>query len=235
MGQVAEGPEPVVDADEDDAPVRDPGAVVERVMTPAEVETATVNPNHDRQVLSTRRSPDIEGKTVLAGGGQLAAAHRRERGWLRTNVAERLRVANAVPRGRGSRRTPAQVADGRCRVRDAAEDVGTIREDVAPQLPCVDGDDMGVREREAGEERANQYQDESADHMSCVSRGPVHVRCSHQLSGRFHLYPRTLEKIRIRPGIQLYRMGKGKLPKIGFVDQPVFQLLVTLSSGMVHV
>ncbi len=130
MGQEAQRSQPVVDRDDDDvAPRGEPAGVVD--VGAAVEEPAPVDPHHDRPSGGGRRAgrrPDVEVEAVLTGGpsevrvegGVLDAAHPGLGG-----------VAYSVPGRRWLRGLPAQRADRRRGVRDAAEQPEIRADDAA--------------------------------------------------------------------------------------------------------
>ena len=132
MREQAERPEAVVDRHHDDAAARQLRAVVARLRAGVLLEGAAMEPHQHRHRAAGRRlrgRPDVEEQAVL--GLRVA---RVVDGVLRRRRAERDRLAHAGPRLRRLRRLPAQVADGRRCVRDAAEHVhvaGALADDLA--------------------------------------------------------------------------------------------------------
>ena len=137
MREPAEGPEAVVQADDDQAVLRgEQRAVVERTGEADGVAPA-VDPDHDRKALLAAghvavveaRSPDVEVQTVLRAGDRAArcvrhAAERARELHARRSPGER--VERVRPRRRPARRSPAQVARRRQRVRNPEPRVGAV-------------------------------------------------------------------------------------------------------------
>ena len=133
MGEEAQQAEAVIDGHEDDAALC-PGFPIEsRIIAAAAGVCATVDPQGDRKFsrrLADRfgRRPDIQEEAVFTGRrqrldlelfivegtGLTAALDRRS--------AEGVRHLDAFPRDDGLRGFPAEITDGRSRIRDALED-----------------------------------------------------------------------------------------------------------------
>jgi hypothetical protein len=107
--------QPVVEADEHDAPARECAAVVHRGRRAAVDEAAAVDPHHHGQArIGARggRTPHVQIEAVFRG---LLAERRGVAGkrLLRAVRPVVRRVARAAPRRRGLRRAPAQGTHGR--------------------------------------------------------------------------------------------------------------------------
>ena len=114
VGEKAEDPDAVVEADDHDAARGQPGPVVKRIGRGAADKGAAVDEYHHRlmTVQAARGGPHVDGQAVLvrllSGGDHVRHLH--------AVVAEAGRVAYAFPGQRRLRRPPAQRADGRCGV-----------------------------------------------------------------------------------------------------------------------
>jgi len=89
-------------------------------------EAATVDPHHHRQemresLVGLWRREHVEIQTVLGQAGDPVRT-----GTLWAVICESRRVEHAVPARGLLRRAPAEIADGRRRVWDAAEDLHTV-------------------------------------------------------------------------------------------------------------
>src|SRR5581483_8317511 len=111
----AEVAQAVIEGHHHRALLRECRAIVHRLRSRAGVVTAAVDPEHDRTLLggALRGSPDVEIETVLAH--LLVAA-------LHTDWAELSGLAGSFPVRGGLRGAPAEIADGRRRIRNALED-----------------------------------------------------------------------------------------------------------------
>ena len=163
MGQDAEGAEPVIDRDDDDVVGHETARVVPVALT--EQEAAPVDPDHHGQEMRASlvrlgRREHVEIETVLGQAGDPVRA-----GILRAVVRELRRVEHAGPARGLLRRPPAEVADGRRRVRDAAEHLHTADRN-ATNRPVVSRDDRRSRRGRGDgnrcEERRHERRDEKA-------------------------------------------------------------------------
>ena len=119
MGEKAEYSQPVIDRHQDDALTRQFFSVVKQHGAGAVAEASAVNPHHHRKFVGRgfRRSPHVEVEAVLAALGLPRIGAQR----LHAPRLELVHFAHAGPfRGR-PRRMPAQIADRRRRVGNAAE------------------------------------------------------------------------------------------------------------------
>jgi hypothetical protein len=117
MAEACEQAEPVVGGHDDEALFRKRRRLdVARAPHPG--PTVDVEQHRVAIVGGLRRRPHIEEQAVLAHVGRLLAARARR---LRTARPERIRGADALPRNCRLRLPPAQLADGRCRERNALE------------------------------------------------------------------------------------------------------------------
>ena len=91
--------------------------------------------------------PDVQNQAVLVQGRQFLADHLGETAALRADVAEFGRGAHALPSSRRHGRFPAQVADGRRGVGDAAEDLDArfVVDGVACDGTVIEVDRVGDR------------------------------------------------------------------------------------------
>ncbi len=115
----AEPAEPVIEADDDDAMLRQARPVVEGKSRAAAAKPAAIDPHHDRPPGAGLQAggPHIEGQAVFALPQKCGDAV----GVLRADGPEPRRRARARPGRCGLRRAPAQIADRRGGKRDAAE------------------------------------------------------------------------------------------------------------------
>ena len=118
MREEAERADAVVHVDDDDAPLGEPSAVVDRHVTGAAAEAAAVDPHeHGPALALARRRPDVEVQAVLADwpAQQELLRPRAERDRRRLHARRRELVggAHSAPRGRRAWGAPAHVPDGR--------------------------------------------------------------------------------------------------------------------------
>ena len=112
MSEEAEHPEPIVEADDDDALAGERRTVELPAGAGTELEAAAVDPDHHRLLPSRGRgsSPDVESEAILAMRRARLAIGVPCR---QASLAERRSVANSGPVGYGLWRPPAIGADGR--------------------------------------------------------------------------------------------------------------------------
>src|SRR3546814_12413334 len=100
MRQKSQQPEPIIDRDDDNAPLRKLRAVVHRFRTAAPDQRAAVDPDHDRQLARIDGRPDVERQAILARRSHAAGIDARRRRWrLRARMAERACITPAFPPG----------------------------------------------------------------------------------------------------------------------------------------
>src|SRR6202521_1726833 len=124
MGEEPDRSEPIVERDDDGTLFREPRAVVAFFAAEPGEETAAVDPDHHGALQRPsiyRVRPDVEKEAVLrdAGGERIDVAVRLV---LDAVVAELICGVHTAPVLRWLRRLPAQLADWRRGVGDAAED-----------------------------------------------------------------------------------------------------------------
>ena len=138
-----EGSEAVVERDDERAHGREVHAFVRALAAGPEHEPATMDEDHHRRGLAGHgeRRPHVEKQTVLDG---VARGLARDQVHLRTDMPVRLRGFRTAPRGRVRRRLPAQITDGRRRVRDPKERAGRV------ELRPLDGALVGRDDRGPG-------------------------------------------------------------------------------------
>ena len=140
MHEESEGPESIVQRDDDRALPRErPGIVALLAAEPRE-EAAAVDPHHDGTSPAGVWRPDVQVQAVfgLADGVGVDVAVRLV---LHAVVSEMARVTHARPAGDRLRRAPAQVADGWDGVRDALEHERVARRiDASRERAGVDRD-----------------------------------------------------------------------------------------------
>ncbi len=117
----SETAETIIEADEDNAVLREMRAVIDGRRGTAIDEAAAVNPDHDRQLLrGIRRTPDVQIEAILAGRRAQRRSILRER-LLHAVMGVGFRLAHARPGGSRLRRRPAQLADRRRGIGNALE------------------------------------------------------------------------------------------------------------------
>ena len=171
VGEIAERAEAVVDGDQHHAALRQPRPVVGDVGAVADGQPAAVDPNqHGGAVVRPRRRPDVQVEAVLVHAVDARVVERPHRGGQRVLHARRRRlgcVAHALPRRRGLRGTPPEVAHRRGRERHAPvdHDLGAERRGGTGELPAFDGHDracvLARRGHRAGTGKTDQDQRET--------------------------------------------------------------------------
>ncbi|EEF25004.1 conserved hypothetical protein [Ricinus communis] len=146
MREETEATQPIVEADQHDALLRQRGTGIRRRRRPAVDEAAAIDPHDHGQLrgrFRLRGTPHVHVQAVL---GRRRAERRRVAGerQLHAVVAVRGRFAHAGPGGGRLRRAPAQVAHRRRGERDALP-AGHALVDGPLDLAGVDGHDGAAR------------------------------------------------------------------------------------------
>ena len=122
MRQIAEHAETIVDRHDDDAPLRQARAVVERLFARATRKRAAVNPNKHRRFTCVGRRPDIQRQAIFARRADVLRVDALElEARLHARGPKLSRALDAGPRRHCHRRVPAAFSDRRHRIWNAFE------------------------------------------------------------------------------------------------------------------
>ena len=124
MRKIAERAKPVVDRNDNHAPLGKRAAVIERVAAGAGGQRTAVDPEKYRRIACIFRCPDIERQAILAHRRQVPGVDAgAARFRLHACGAEFGGIADVLPGGKRLRRCPAQLSGRGRRIGDALENM----------------------------------------------------------------------------------------------------------------
>src|SRR5262249_31308259 len=124
VGSKSEDVQPIVQADDNDAPRPTEQRIVTRPRATA--KSTAVNVSHYRQILRSRRCPDVEVQAILVAQG---------RAGLRARAGESSGLQRAAPGGRRLGRRPAEILDGRRGEGNSLPRIDAVDDDAADGPP----------------------------------------------------------------------------------------------------